>query len=148
MQNEQEKEKKTGLKAGWKKGQSGNPKGRPSGSRNRATAIASAVLEKDIAAIVGKVVEAALGGDMVAARMCVERLIPPARERALKIDLPSLDTVTDCARAQSAIVGYVASGELLPAEGCALSGLVENQRKAFETIELEARISALEQGVK
>jgi hypothetical protein len=38
----------------------------------------------------------------------------------------------------------VAAGDILPGEGATLAGIVEARRKAVETQELEARISALE----
>lgn len=95
--------------------------------------------------IVRTVIKAALAGDMPAARLVLERLVPPMRERPITVDLPA-DTTTavGLAAAADAILRGVASGSLLPGEASALAAIVETRRKAVETQELEARISALE----
>jgi hypothetical protein len=137
-------EKKDKLRPGWKPGQSGNPKGKAKGTRNKATMLAIAILEKDIEAIAKKVTEAAIGGDLQAARMVLERLVPPTRERPVSLPLPDTSTTEGVSQAQQAILAAVATGELTPGEGTALSGIVEQHRKAIETQELEQRIAALE----
>jgi hypothetical protein len=55
-----------------------------------------------------------------------------------------MDWVEDTVNAMAVISSGVADGELTPSEGQALSGMVENYRKAIETSELEERISNLE----
>ncbi|MCM8594869.1 DUF5681 domain-containing protein [Accumulibacter sp.] len=132
------------LRPGWKPGQSGNPKGRPKGSRNRVTLVALAAMEEGADAIARKVVEMAKGGDISAARLVLERLVPPAKERPVAISLPDTGSADGVAQAQAAILQAVAAGDLLPGEAATLSGIVEARRKALETQELEQRISALE----
>jgi hypothetical protein len=132
------------LRPGWKPGQSGNPKGRPRGSRNRVTLVALAAMEEGAEAIARKIVDMAKEGDMSAARLVLERLVPPAKERPVFLELPSTETAEGVAEAQNAILQAVGAGDLLPGEGTALAGMVEARRKAVETLELEQRISALE----
>ena len=55
----------------FQKGRSGNPNGRPKGSRNKATVIAQALLEGEAEALVGKVVQLALEGDLTCLRICL-----------------------------------------------------------------------------
>ncbi|KFB76641.1 MULTISPECIES: DUF5681 domain-containing protein [Candidatus Accumulibacter] len=137
--------KKTeGLRPGWQPGQSGNPKGRPKGSRNRVTVVALAAMEEGADAIARKVVDMAKQGDMSAARLVLERLVPPAKERPVYLELPDMDTAAGIAEAQQAVLQAVADGELLPGEAATLAGIVEARRKAVETLELEQRITALE----
>lgn len=131
-------------KAGWKKGQSGNPAGRPKGSRNRATLLALAAMEGELDAVVRVVIDAAKAGDMAAARLVVDKLIPATKERAVTLDLPDSSTPEGIELAQSAILNAVGAGDLLPGEGATLSTLVENRRRSIETLELEKRIAALE----
>jgi len=102
-------------------------------------------MEQGAEEITKAVVDAARGGDLSAARMVLERLAPPMRERPIAIDLPSTDTAEGINQAQQAIIEAVGMGELLPGEGSALAGLVELRRKALETIELEQRVTTLEE---
>ena len=129
----------------WKPGQSGNPSGRPSGSRNKATIIALSLMEGAAEEITQAVIDAARGGDLSAARLVLERLAPPMRERPISIDLPDTSSAEGINQAQQAIIEAVGMGELLLGEGSALAGLVEARRKALETIELEQRVAALEE---
>lgn len=132
------------LRPGWKSGQSGNPSGRPKGSRNRMTLVALAAMEEGADAIAKRVVEMAKGGDISAARLVIERLVPVAKERPIFLSLPDTRSAEGVAQAQAAILQAVAAGEILPGEAATLAGIVEARRKALETQELEQRISALE----
>lgn len=69
----------------------GNP-GKPLGVRNKATQAALTLLEGEAEALVRKAVEMALGGDLVALRLCLERLAPVRRNSAIQFDLPDLST--------------------------------------------------------
>ncbi len=92
-------------------GASGNPRGRPPGARNRASLAAEALLAGEAEALTRKAVELALGGDLVALRLCLERVLPPARERPLRVDLP-LERATDADAAMQAVVAALRAGEL------------------------------------
>ncbi len=129
--------------AKFKAGQSGNAKGRPQGITDKRTAL-RALFQPHAEELIGKVVELAKAGDIQALRICIDRIIPPARENRISISLPMLRDVKDCAEAQRVIIAAVATGELLPGEGEAISGLVENQRRSFETMTLEERLKAIE----
>jgi hypothetical protein len=91
------------------------------------------------------VIKQAVSGDLTAAKLILDRLVPPAKERPLAISLPQIETVQGVAAAQGAILKACAAGDLLPGEATALSGIVESRRKALETEELEARVRALEE---
>lgn len=126
------------------KGQSGNPKGRAKGTRNQSTLMADALLDGDAQEIIATVVSLAKGGDMTAARIVLDRLIPPVKERPIQIDLPDTSTAAGISAAQSAILSAVANGDLLPGEANTMVAIVETRRRALETQELESRIAALE----
>ena len=128
----------------WKPGQSGNPKGKAAGSRNKATAMVLNLMETGARDITDAVITAAKGGDLTAARMVLDRLAPPAKERPVSLDMPDTGTAAGVSAAQEAILQAVATGELLPGEAATLAGIVEGRRRALETQELEQRIAALE----
>lgn len=125
-------------------GKSGNPAGRPKGSKNRATLLAIAAMEGELDAIVKSIIKAAKAGDMTAAKLVVDKLVPAAKDRPLNLTLPKVIDISSCLQAQTTLVDAVASGELLAGEGQMLSALIENQRRAMETQHLEQRLKAIE----
>jgi hypothetical protein len=126
------------------KGRSGNPSGRPIGALNRSSRLAAILFEGQAEALAQRAVEMALAGDVQALRLVLERLVPPARERALDVTLPALAKASDLPAISARIVALVASGELLPDEGAKLAALLSGWRESLEFAELEARIAALE----
>jgi len=76
----------------FKAGVSGNPKGKKIGTLNRRTQLAK-LFEPHAEALVNKAVELAIGGDAVALRLCIERLIPRAVEKPVTVMLPDLMTL-------------------------------------------------------
>jgi hypothetical protein len=95
----------------FKTGQSGNPGGRPKGSLNKATLASQALLEGEAEALTRKVVELAKNGNPMALRLCLERLLPPRKDRPITFDLPSLEGLEDLPQALKAILEAVARGE-------------------------------------
>jgi Family of unknown function (DUF5681) len=128
----------------FQKGRSGNPAGRPPGSHNRATLVAEVLLEGEAEALTRKAVELALGGDTTALRLCLERIVPQRKSRALAFDLPPIERVADLAGAVGSVLQGVASGRLFLDEGATLVGMLESKRRILETTELEKRLAALE----
>ena len=103
------------------------------------------LMESGAAEVAKVIIDAARGGDLTAAKMVLERLAPPMRERPITITLPDTGSAQGCADAANSVLQAVSNGDLLPGEGVALSGIVENRRRALETLELESRITVLEQ---
>lgn len=131
--------------AAWKPGESGNPRGKPKGAINKTTRLALELFEGGIKDIAAEVIAQAKAGDLTAARLVLDKLVPNARERAVELPgLPSTESPAGVAEAQAAILQAVAAGDLTPGEAATLSGIVENRRKAIETLELEKRIAQLE----
>jgi hypothetical protein len=119
-------------------------KGRPAGCRNKATEALQALLDDEGEQITRKAIEMAIDGDVVALRLCLERLIPPVRERRVSLSVPQMERASDIAKALGTLLASVASGEITPGEGQIIATLLEVQRKAIETAELEQRIARLE----
>src|SRR3954466_8485049 len=90
------------------KGQSGNPAGKPKGARHRATLAAEALLDGEAEAVSRKLVQLALEGDRAALRLYVEGILPPRRERAVRIELPPLETAHDAREAMRAVIAGIA----------------------------------------
>ena len=128
----------------FRPGRSGNPKGRPRGSRSKATLAAEALLEGEAEALTRKAVELALAGDLTALRLCLERLVPPRRDRPVTVELPRIETAADVVAASSALIGAVASGAITPSEAVHVARLMDVHVQAIQTHELEQRLVRLE----
>ncbi len=126
--------------------QAGNTfgRGRPQGSRNKATIDLQEMLDGHGEAITRKCALMAMKGDATGMRLCMERLLPPRKEQAVKFKLSAVTTAAEVAAAVSTILQAVAGGQLTPAEGQMIANIVEGRRRVIETEELEARLQALE----
>jgi hypothetical protein len=128
----------------FKKGRSGNPNGRPKGSRNATTLALETLLDGQATALTQKAIELALAGDMAALRLCVDRIIPPRKDRPVTFDFPKINTAAEAATTLSAILAAVAAGEITPGEASEIAKLVDSYVRAVEATELAARIERLE----
>jgi Family of unknown function (DUF5681) len=136
---------KAGLAGRWQRGQSGNPSGMRPGSRHKATVFAESLLSGEAEALVRKTVELAKAGDTAALKICMDRILPPARERPCRFKLPRLETCADAVAALGLVAEGLANGELLPHEAESLTNVVMGFVKTIEATTFEERLSALEQ---
>lgn len=121
----------------------GNP-GRPIGARHRTTIAVEALLEGDAERLTRKAIDLALTGDSTALRLCLERIAPLRKGRPVSFDMPHVRAATDVLSALDAVVRATADGTLTPDEAASVASLIEIKRRAIETIEIEARLAALE----
>ncbi|MGI9070812.1 MAG: hypothetical protein ACR2JB_05650 [Bryobacteraceae bacterium] len=119
-------------------------RGRPEGSRNRATILLQQMLAGEAEAITQKAIAMAKNGDGLALKLCMERLIPPVKDRHIQLTFPPVHTAQDVIEASFRLVQAVADGSITPGEAHAVSGLLEVHRRASETASLEKRIGELE----
>jgi hypothetical protein len=124
----------------WGKGVSGNPKGRPSGLGEVAK------LRTEIAAHVPGIVQGlltrALEGDTGAARLLLERSVPPLRpvELAQPLAMPDGSLTVKA----EAILAAIGGGELSPSQGASLLSAVAGLARVVEMDEVRKRLDALE----
>jgi hypothetical protein len=139
---------KTGSKQGggrFEKGVSGNPAGRPAGSRNNATLACEALLEGQAEALTQKAVDMALAGDTVALRICLERICPVRKDRAVRFPLPPITSARDAADIAAAVAQAVAAGHITPSEAAEIGKVIEIYVKAYQTAELNDRVARVEE---
>ncbi|HRP26574.1 MAG TPA: hypothetical protein PK725_15845 [Rhodocyclaceae bacterium] len=120
--------------------------GKPRGCRHNATMLARTLLEDGIEDAVNTILAAAPQGDVQAAtRVVIDRQIPAVKERPLSLpELPDITSAAGVADAQAVALRSLASSDLLPSEAATLASVIENRRRAIETLDLEARIASLE----
>jgi len=130
--------------ARWRKGESGNPRGRPRGAgeigRLRAT------IGQALPDILAGLIEKAQAGDVQAARLLLERVVPPVKPVELPEAVP-LEGGTLTERGQS-VLRLLAAGEIGPGQAAALLGAIGQLARVAEIDELARRIDALERGQK
>jgi uncharacterized protein DUF5681 len=126
------------------RGKSGNPAGRPKGARNRATLATEELLDGEAEALTRKAIDKALEGDMAAPRLCLDRLLPPRRDRLVNFELPTIESASDALKASSAILAACAAGQLSLREAVEFQNLVSSHVRMHESNELAARLAALE----
>lgn len=97
--------------AKFKPGQSGNPTGRPRGTKLRATKLRED-LAKDVPGILKRVKGAAQDGDMTAARILLDRVMPPVRSESATVEIPALAKAATLSDKARALVDAVAAGQL------------------------------------
>jgi hypothetical protein len=132
----------------FKRGKSGNPAGRPRGSLNRATVLVQSLLEGQAEQLGRKAIAMALAGDAAALKLCLERLIPPLKDRPVRLRIPTATTAREITDALASVTQAVAAGGLTPIEGNNVASLLEAHRKALETIDFEERLARLEHALK
>jgi hypothetical protein len=129
----------------FKPGQSGNAKGRPAGSRSKILVALDALGEGEAEEIVKAQIEKAKGGDSVAAKTILDRVWPARKGARYLFELPEVMKAEELPQAIAAITRQTAEGDISPDEASLIVGLLEAQRKAIETSELAARLTALEE---
>jgi hypothetical protein len=101
-------------------------------------------MDGDLDGVVKAVIAAAKGGDMVAARLVLDRLAPARKGCPVTFALPPDVDAAGIAEAFASLLRAVAEGEISPDEAAAVGGLLEARRKSLELVEIEARVKALE----
>lgn len=129
----------------FRPGESGNPAGRPPG-RGAAATLRQAI-EAAAPEVLEVVLRAARAGDLVAARLVLDRIVPPLRP----VDLPAPVPVApgaDLATQVRAVVGAALTGELAPDAAATLLSGIGAASRVIEVQELHDRIAALERALK
>ena len=132
-------------KGRFQKGKSGNPNGKPKGARNQSTLLAERLLGEEIEGVCQSVIIEATAGNMQAARIILDRLLPPRKDSPIKLDLPKIESSAELLKAIGCVTDAVGSGQITPSEGEALSRIIDIHSRALELTEFEQRLTVLEQ---
>jgi hypothetical protein len=103
-----------------------------------------ALLDGQSETLTQKAIDLALGGDMGALRLCLDRILPPRKDRPVSFTLPSINSAQDAAAIVSSVLTAVASGEITPTDAAEVGKLIDSYVKAYETAELADRLDRLE----
>ena len=118
--------------------------GRPKGSRNKVTLAIESLLQGQAEALTQTAVTKALDGDIVALRLCLERIAPAPKDQPVSFSLPKMHNAMDASEAAGSVLTAVSEGELTPIEATRVMGLIDSYRRTLELTEIEQRLQALE----
>ena len=82
-------------------------------------------------------------GDMAAAKLLIDRVIPSRRGAPVSFHIRPLKTPEDCALAYADLLENVGSGRLTPEEAQTISSIVAKRAELFASVELAAEMGAL-----
>jgi hypothetical protein len=77
-------------------------------------------------------------------RLCIERILPPCRERAVKFALPPIESAADIAPAMKAVTSALAAGIITPGEAGTIAAVVDTFVRAIETSDFDRRLKIME----
>lgn len=124
-------------------GKSGNPSGRPSSEaadiRKKLSANAEGVIKV--------VMDSALGGDLQACKLILERISPPLKAQAANVTINIPDS-GDMARTAETLIKAAANGDLPPDVASQMITAVGQLAHIVEVTELKDRLEILENSIK
>lgn len=123
----------------FKPGQSGNPKGRTPG-KTPAAALRKAIA-KEIPAILAIVIAQAKAGDMNAAKILIDKIIPTLKPQSLPVEI---ELGKDAVESGDNIITAILSGEIAPDVGSMLVKTLADQSKLVEMLDISKRVEVLE----
>ena len=103
------------------------------------------MLDGEAQELTRKAIELGKSGNLAALRLCIDRIVPPRKDRPLDFELPTLQRAEDAPKAMGAIAAAVASGNLTISEAAEVSKIIEIFIHAIEATELERRLRAVEE---
>ena len=119
----------------------GNP-GKPRGARNHATRVVEAMLDGHLEDVTQRLIKKALGWDLAAIRLFLDRAAPASKEPPIALDLPALDTIDDIAEASKRLIAALAAGDIVPGEATRVMALLACHRATLEAAEASAAEAA------
>jgi hypothetical protein len=116
--------------------------------RLQITLALESLLDGQAHALTQKAIDLALDGDLIALRICLDRILPVRKNRPIEFALPAIETIADAPKAIGAITAAVASGEISVTDAADVSRLVETYVRAIEASDLDKRLRALEEATR
>lgn len=127
----------------WDRGQSGNPAGRPRGTTTAAK-IRKIVGEKDLKEIIDRLSTLAKLGDVPAAKLLLDRCIPPLKAVELPVSIEGVDSSGSVLSIAQEIVAACTNGQIAPSQAAAILSALSAVSKIRDVEELAQRIAAIE----
>lgn len=122
--------------------------GRPRGSKNKISLMLEKLFEDEAEDLVRKVIEMALKGDMTALKLCVERLVPVKKDRAIPYNIGNLMDMHSSADIMLKATNALLDGEIAESQINSLSKAIDQTRQCYELTHVIKRLDTLEESIK
>jgi hypothetical protein len=106
--------------------------------------MAEQLMEGAAESVVQAVLAAAQNGDMVAARLVLDRIAPVRKGRPVLLPLSAVGSAADVVAALGAVVKAMGEGIITPDEAATVAGVLEVKRRAIESARPDLANSAVE----
>jgi hypothetical protein len=123
----------------FEKGKSGNPTGKPKGALNKTTMAVQKMLDGEAENLTRTAIELAKDGNVIAMRLCMERIMAPRKDRPEPFVLSENGLLEQV----QTILRQVADGELTPMVASEIVGIIATAAKVEEIDSLRAEVTAL-----
>jgi hypothetical protein len=119
-------------------------KGRPMGSRSNAQVMLERIGAEQAEAVLNKMVENALNGDVQAQKYLLDRSLPQRKGTPIKFDLPEIRTVSDIDKASQQVIHQMGNGVISPEETQQIHTLLTQRKDFILATEIDERLCTLE----
>jgi len=123
-------------------------RGRPAGSRNKKTVLTQNLLEECGPVLMRKAMSLAANGNVPLLRMFVQYQMDRAKDSLSKIGRLPMSNIEELIRSYQIIADKLSKGVITPIQAMQVTAVLEAHRRLFETEDLAARVSALEQNTR
>jgi hypothetical protein len=101
------------------------------------------MLDAEAPNIIRTAIDGALVANPMMLKLCVERLLPVRKERAVPLDLPKIERSQDVPAASSAIVAAMGEGTLSVIEAKMHLEVLEMHKRTLEMAEYKKRLEEM-----
>jgi hypothetical protein len=89
-------------------------------------------------------IEMAKIGNIHALRLCLERIVPPRKERCINLELRPIVSPQDLPIQFQDITTAIAEGRITPAEGESIANILSSHAQNLGLVEMDRRVAELE----
>jgi Family of unknown function (DUF5681) len=129
------------------KNESGNPLGRPKGIPDKRTTLLRE-FENDLPALLNKLKELAMDGDVAALKLMLDKLLPTHRPTHERISLPEFSEALGLTDKVNLLLNAIADATLPPDVGIQLISAIGTAARVEEISQLKERLEAVEVALK
>jgi hypothetical protein len=102
------------------------------------------LLEGKARELIEKTVELALAGDITALRLCLDRIMPPRKDRPIQLSLPPIETVQQISAAVGTVAMAIGNGEITPADGETFTNVLVAHKDIVLQLDLVQRFEEMQ----